>query len=390
MTSAYPSRRLGEVLSLEYGRPLPEADRATEPGVPAYGANGILCWSSKAYRAGPSIIVGRKGSAGEVTLTDGPFWPTDVTYFVNHNPSQTDLRYLFHLLKFLNLPSLARGVKPGINRNDVYSLLAPIPQLSEQRRVVALLDEALEGNAKASANTGRNLANVPVFLDRAIAAKLAALPAAREVPVETLAHAERGSIRTGPFGSQLLHGEFVEDGVAVLGIDNAVRNEFAWDKRRYITAAKYQQLKRYSVRPGDVLITIMGTCGRCAVVPDDIPLAINTKHLCCITLDRAKCLPEFLHAYFLFHPKARAYLAARAKGSIMDGLNMGIIKELPVELPTLEDQRDLIQWVAEFRSAASTLAEVQTRKRTALVELRAALLRHAFSGRLTKTPAVAA
>lgn len=142
MKTNWPIKKLGEVIILNYGKGIHESDRDKNGKNPIYGANGILGWTNKFLVKGEGIIVGRKGSAGEVNRVSGKFWPSDVTYYILEDKN-TDIDYIYYLLKYLNLPRLAKGVKPGINRNDVYGIEIPVPQIEEQKRIVKKLEKIL-------------------------------------------------------------------------------------------------------------------------------------------------------------------------------------------------------------------------------------------------------
>ncbi|MDN5855185.1 MAG: restriction endonuclease subunit S, partial [Actinomycetia bacterium] len=316
---------LGEVCEFKYGKSLAAGHR-DGGAYPVYGSNGVIGSHSKAVSNGPTVIIGRKGSFGEVAYSRLPCWPIDTTYYIDSTATKVDLKWLSYRLSSLGLTRLNRAAAiPGLNREDAYRQRLLIPPIEEQRRIAAILAHTDALRAKRR----QVLARLDTLAQSTFHNMFAA--ESSTAIVEQLA----ALIRTGPFGSQLLHSEFVDDGVAVLGLDNVVGNVFRWAERRYITPAKYEKLKRYTVHAGDVLISIMGTTGRCVVVPEDIPTAINTKHICAITVDRRRLHPTFLRAAFLWHPASRAHLRKQTKGSIMDGLNMGIIKAMPVPAPPL-------------------------------------------------------
>ena len=171
-----------------------------------------------------------------------------------------------------------------------------------------------------------------------------------EWPLVTIAEI-CSNTRTGPFGSSLHHDEFVDEGVFVLGIDNAVENKFSYNRMRYVTEEKYQQLKRYTVYPGDVIITIMGTVGRAAVIPEDMPKAINTKHFACLSPNFNVVDSYFLCNAFQIHPEIKRQLQEQTKGAIMAGLNLTVIRGLKFKLPPLERQKQFVEFYKQVNKS---------------------------------------
>jgi type I restriction enzyme S subunit len=335
------------------------------------GASGV---ASTKFRFGPEhLLFGKlRPYLGKIAAPD--FAGVCSTDILPLRPGRRlDRQYLLHFLRQPSVVSHAASRATGANLprlspSELAGFRLPLPPIEEQRRIAAILDHAdqLRRRFIERLNALTSL-EASVFRDR-FAADGAATTVADVAD----------KVRTGPFGSQLLHGEFVDEGVAVLGLDNVVGNRFRWAERRFITHTKYEQLKRYTVHPDDVLISIMGTVGRCVVVPDGIPIAINTKHICAVTPDQTQVLSVFLRAAFLAHPTSRAFIRQQTKGAIMDGLNMGIIKSMPLPLPSIRRQEEYVREVAaihrERDHAEFELAGAE--------ELVSSLQARAFSGRL--------
>lgn len=297
-----------------------------------------------------------------------------------------DARFLFYLVwnrRFREEASKHMTGSAGQKRVPAaYLKQAKVPLIepNEQRRIADILDKAdtiRRKRKKATALTEELLRSAFLDMVGPVSRDYATWPVRT---IESLAAQIPNAMRTGPFGSDLRHSEFVDEGIAVLGIDNAVQNRFAWGERRFITQEKYDDLRRYTVRPGDVIVTIMGTTGRSAVVPDDMPTAITTKHLATITLDRMQAEPEFVSQALFRHPEVLQQIAAANRGAIMSGLNLGLIKTLQVPVPPVERQGEFATLTRHVRAVIARMMSD-----TATDDLFNSLVARAFSGALEST-----
>ena len=133
---------LGDICEFKYGKSLPSKERM-EGAYAVYGSNGCIGSHIEAITEAPAIIVGRKGSIGELHYSYRPCWPIDTTYYIDPTSSEVDLRWLYHAMRSLRLHELnkATGV-PGLNRNDAYQKRILVSNKDDQRRIAAILDKA--------------------------------------------------------------------------------------------------------------------------------------------------------------------------------------------------------------------------------------------------------
>lgn len=399
--SAWPTVQLGDIFTIARGgspRPIDAFITSSPEGV-----NWIMIGDAREgskYISTTKKRIRPEGVSRSRTVKPGDFLLTNSMsfgrpYILNTSgcihdgwlvlsPSRAgiDADFFYHLLGspvlYAQFEKLAAGaVVKNLNIDLVRKVRVRLPPLNEQRRIADILDkaDAIRRKRKETIALTEGLLHSTFLEMVGPAAKNYAKWPIRTV--ESLAAQSPNAMRTGPFGSDLRHSEFVDEGIAVLGIDNAVHNRFAWGQRRFITSQKYDRLRRYTVHPGDVIVTIMGTTGRSAVVPDDIPTAITTKHLATITLDRKQAEPEFVSQALFRHPDVLRQVAAANRGAIMSGLNLGLIKKLRIPVPPIERQREFTKVTRRVRSLMNRMT-----MESATDELFQSLVTRAFSGEL--------
>ena len=229
--------KLGDKISLEYGKGLTEAERKNGE-YPVFGSNGIVGYHNDFFVKGPGIIVGRKGTIGAINWSEGNYWPIDTTYFVKVTGDYVDLAWLYYKLASLNLSKLnmATGT-PGLNRDLVHAQCVSLPRLPEQKKIAEILstvDQAIEKVDEAIDKTQRlKKGLMQVLLTKGIGHKefketeIGSIP--REWEVVKLG--ELVDIRSGLY---FKYSEFKNNGVKCLKIDNVGFGEILWDTATYL------------------------------------------------------------------------------------------------------------------------------------------------------------
>lgn len=157
--------------------------------------------------------------------------------------------------------------------------------------------------------------------------------------IEELLAKTFSAMRSGPFGSALLKDELVENGIPFLGIDNVFAECFVPIFRRFVPRQKFIELIRYAVFPGDVIITIMGTVGRCCVVPDHVAEALSSKHLWTMTFDVSRVLPELV-CWQLNHARwVKDWFARYSQGAVMNAIQSSTLRCLRLPVPKIDEQK---------------------------------------------------
>ena len=146
---------ISDLADIKYGFGLPEPKRI-KGVVPVYASSGLVGYHNEAKVNKPSIIIGRKGNVGSLYFSEKPSFPIDTVFFIDEPKDGFDLKYIFYLLKKVNLPRYGGdSAVPGLSRDTVYSLNVEAPNILTQKKIASILsayDLKIENNNKIIKN----------------------------------------------------------------------------------------------------------------------------------------------------------------------------------------------------------------------------------------------
>jgi len=269
----------------------------------------------------------------------------------------------------------AGNAQPNISQIKVKNTEIPLIDLEEQKRIVAILDEAFAGIDTAIANTEKNLANArelfESYLNSVFTQENDSWPSHNlEDLTEEKSNITYGVVKPGPEGEIV----FVRGGDIVSG---RIRIE----KLRTITKDVSEQYSRTLLRGGEILICLVGVPGQTAVVPSELSGANIARQVGLVRL-KSEINPHFV-SYYLRSRVGLKNLGNFTGGSVQQVINLRDLKQVCVPLPNRSKQNSVVVHLDQVFEQSRQLAEIYKQKIESLVELKQSLLQKAFSGELT-------
>jgi len=320
----FPMIKIGDICSFDYGKPLKKEDRV-KGDFPVFGSNGIVDFHNKFLVEAPFVVVGRKGSAGEVHYSEKSGFPIDTTFYIKlKNEDHVKIKYLFLILKSIDLKgvNVQSGV-PGLNRNDAYQIKIPLPTLSVQEEIVAEIDsyqKIIDGARQVVENYKPRIDIDP------------------EWPMVELRKVCKKITDGSHFSPPT-----IDLGYPYITVRDLNKGNIDFINCKKISKSDYETLVRSGCKPkeNDILFSKDGTVGKTAFINHEIDfvvlssLAILTPNL------------KVIHPKFLYQILSTDWFIAKAienkTGVAIRRIVLKTLKTIMIPLPDLVTQKILVE-----------------------------------------------
>ena len=374
---------LGRILELKYGKSLPDKSR-DGIGFPVYGSNGKVGLHSQAFVNKEGIIVGRKGSYGEVQYSATPFSPIDTTYFIDEYWNQP-ISFWFYQLKKLPLTSLNRSTAiPGLNREDAYEQKVALPPLAEQHQIAQRLDELL---AQVDTIKAR-LDAIPAILKRFRQSVLSAAVSGKLTEASLDTKNQWPEAKLSQLCLSISDGDHQAPPKSEHGVPFVVISDISSGKlnietvERKVLPEYYSGLKNIrKPEEHDVLYSVTGSFG--------IPVIVNTDADFCFQRHIAILKPnhEIINFKFLYFCllSDQTYKQAEkiATGTAQKTVPLTGLREIKIPNPSIKKQNEIVHRIDQFFTFADQIEQRVNDAKSRVDKLTQSILAKAFRGELT-------
>jgi len=349
-----------------------------EGDYPIFGASGLIKKVSFYHRDKPYLSIVKDGSGvGRVTKMDAYTSVIGTLQYIIPKEN-IDLDYLNYSLMSVDFKKYVAGAAiPHIYFKDYKNepfLWMPLP---EQQRIVSILDECFAAIDKAKANTEQNLLNANELFE----SYLQGVFEDKGDGWEEKSLGEIAFVKSG--GTPLRHKSEYWSGDIAWYSSGELNNLYTTDPERHINELAIENSNAKLFPKGSLLIGMYDTAAlKMSILDRD---GTFNQAIAGVKPNPKIDLIFILHAINAIKPE----ILNLRRGVRQKNLSLEKIKNIPIALPSLNDQQTIVRQLDALRAETQKLEAVYQKKIADLEELKKSILQKAFEGELETEKAVA-